>query len=39
MTTLTIDRLGALGDGVAETQRGPVYIPFALPSERVDAAI
>ena len=39
MTTLTIDRLGAQGDGVAETQRGPVYVPFALPCERIDAAI
>ena len=39
MTTLTIDRLGAQGDGVAETESGPVYVPFALPSERVNAVI
>ena len=39
MTTLTIARLGAQGDGVAETERGPVYVPFALPGERVNAAI
>lgn len=37
--TLTIDRLGAQGDGVAETAAGPVYVPFTLPGERVNAAI
>jgi 23S rRNA (uracil1939-C5)-methyltransferase len=30
-----IVRLGAQGDGVAETANGPRYIPFALPGERV----
>jgi 23S rRNA (uracil1939-C5)-methyltransferase len=32
---LTIDRLGAQGDGVAQTPDGPVYVPFTLPGERV----
>ncbi|MBS3648260.1 class I SAM-dependent RNA methyltransferase [Pseudaminobacter sp. 19-2017] len=39
MTTLLIDRLGAQGDGVADTLDGPVYVPFALPGERVNAAV
>ena len=30
-----IDRIGALGDGIAETQTGPIYIPDALPGEQV----
>ena len=33
-----IARLGAQGDGVADTAAGPVYIPFALPGETVVAA-
>jgi 23S rRNA (uracil1939-C5)-methyltransferase len=33
-----IERLGAQGDGVAATERGPVYIPFTLPGERVTAS-
>ena len=36
---LTIARLGAQGDGVAETERGPVFVPFALPGEEVAASI
>jgi len=36
---LTIDRLGAQGDGIANTPRGPVYVPFALPGEEVNAAV
>src|SRR5690606_42061390 len=32
---LQIDKLGAQGDGVAQTARGPVYVPFALPGETV----
>ena len=39
MTNLVIDRLGGQGDGVADTAQGPVYIPFALPGERVNAAV
>lgn len=31
---IEITRLGAQGDGVAETADGPVYVPFALPGER-----
>jgi 23S rRNA (uracil1939-C5)-methyltransferase len=33
-TIVEITRLGAQGDGVAETPDGPVYVPFALPGER-----
>ncbi len=35
-----IVRIGAGGDGVAETGRGPVFVPLALPGERwaIDAA-
>lgn len=33
--TVTIDRLGHLGDGIAETADGPLFVPFALPGERV----
>jgi 23S rRNA (uracil1939-C5)-methyltransferase len=37
---LTIVRLGHRGDGVADTQTGPVYVAYALPGEvvTVDAA-
>jgi len=31
----TIDRLGAQGDGIAESPNGPLFVPFALPGERV----
>ena len=34
---LTIDRLGAQGDGVADTASGPAFVPFTLPGERVEA--
>ena len=33
-----IVRLGAQGDGVAETETGPVFIPYTLPGEIVTAA-
>lgn len=33
-----ISRLGAQGDGVADTADGPVFVPFALPGETVTAA-
>jgi len=36
--TLTINRLGAQGDGIAEAPGGPVYVPFALPGETVAVA-
>ena len=32
---LTIARLGAQGDGIADTADGPRFVPFALPGERV----
>ena len=32
-TAITIDRIGAHGDGVAEAPDGPVFVPFALPGE------
>ena len=35
-TRFDIARLGAQGDGVAETERGPVFVPFALPGEDGD---
>lgn len=34
-----IANLGARGDGVAETADGPIYVPFALPGERVRIAV
>ena len=34
--TVHIDRLGAQGDGIAETETGPLYVPYALPGETVD---
>ena len=34
---LTIDHLGAQGDGVANTPQGPTFVPFTLPGERVQA--
>lgn len=33
----TLSRLGQRGEGVAETSRGPVYLPYALPGEIVVA--
>lgn len=38
-TRLTVSRLGAQGDGIADTPAGPVFVPFALPGETVTAAI
>lgn len=37
--TLTIDHLGAQGDGVAYTPAGPAYVPYALPGEVVEAEL
>ena len=34
-----IERLGAKGDGVAESPQGPVFVPFALPGELVRVAV
>jgi 23S rRNA (uracil1939-C5)-methyltransferase len=36
--TFEIARLGAQGDGIADTETGPVFIPYALPGETVTAA-
>lgn len=36
---VTIARLGAHGDGVAETSRGNAFVPFSLPGERVRCSI
>lgn len=35
---VTIDRLGAQADGVVDLPGGPLYVPFALPGERVNVA-
>ena len=37
--TLDISRLGAQGDGVADTPAGPVYVARTLPGERVIADV
>jgi 23S rRNA (uracil1939-C5)-methyltransferase len=34
---LTIARLGRRGDGIADMPAGPVFVPFALPGEIVEA--
>jgi 23S rRNA (uracil1939-C5)-methyltransferase len=36
---LDIARLGAQGDGVADTPSGPVFVPYALSGERVQADV
>ncbi|WOS63559.1 class I SAM-dependent RNA methyltransferase [Sinorhizobium fredii] len=36
---VTINRLGAQGDGIAQTEAGPVYAPFTLPGETVALAV
>lgn len=36
--TVTIDRLGAEGDGIAHGENGPLYVPFTLPGDRVAVA-
>lgn len=36
---IRIDRLGARGDGIADTADGPVYVPFALPGETVSVSV
>lgn len=36
---LTINRVGARGDGIADTPEGPVYVPYALPGEVVRVSI
>jgi 23S rRNA (uracil1939-C5)-methyltransferase len=34
---LTIERLGRRGDGIADAPSGPIYVPFTLPGEIVEA--
>ncbi|MBY5917609.1 class I SAM-dependent RNA methyltransferase [Rhizobium leguminosarum] len=36
--TVTIEKLGAQGDGIASSAGGPVYVPFSLPGETVAIA-
>lgn len=36
---LVIARLGAQGDGVADSPEGPIYVPYTLPGERIIADI
>ena len=36
--TVTITRLGAQGHGIAESEKGPIYVPYALPGETVAIA-
>ena len=36
--TLTIQSLGAQGDGVAHGEKGPVFVPFSLPGDTVAVA-
>ncbi len=36
---VTIDRLGHLGDGVAEVDGAPVFVPMALPGEVVEGEV
>jgi 23S rRNA (uracil1939-C5)-methyltransferase len=36
---LDIARLGAKGDGIADTPMGPVYVPYVLPGEQVQAEV
>jgi 23S rRNA (uracil1939-C5)-methyltransferase len=33
---LTIDRIGHLGDGIADVPGGPIFVPGALPGEEVE---
>lgn len=37
--TLTISHIGGQGDGVARTERGPVFAPLTLPGEIVRATV
>jgi len=39
LAELKIDRLGRYGDGLAVRQAKEVYVPFALPGERVEAML
>ncbi len=39
MTELVIEAMGARGEGIARGDGGPVYVPYALPGERVQADV
>ena len=39
METLTIERLGQSGDGIARGPFGPVYVSFTLPGETAALAV
>ncbi|HBF32191.1 MAG TPA: RNA methyltransferase, partial [Rhizobium sp.] len=36
--TLSINSLGAQGDGIANGADGPIFVPFSLPGETVAVA-
>ncbi|SEP68835.1 23S rRNA m(5)U-1939 methyltransferase [Faunimonas pinastri] len=36
---LTVETIGHRGDGIAQGARGPVYVPFSLPGERISAEV
>ncbi|HVH81654.1 MAG TPA: class I SAM-dependent RNA methyltransferase [Stellaceae bacterium] len=36
---MLVERMGTQGDGIATWQGGPVYVPFAMPGDRVRAEI
>ncbi|WP_368855714.1 TRAM domain-containing protein, partial [Proteus mirabilis] len=38
-TRVTIERMGAGGDGIAATTAGSVYVPFSLPGEVANVAL
>ena len=35
MTEYTIDKIGALGDGIVSSDQGDIFAPFALPREKI----
>ena len=37
--TVSISRLGHLGDGIAITEAGPLFVPLTLPGEKVEVRI
>ena len=37
--SLDIGSLGRLGEGVAQGQNGPVFVPFTLPGEKIEADV
>ncbi|MDP6564109.1 MAG: class I SAM-dependent RNA methyltransferase [Alphaproteobacteria bacterium] len=39
MIELTIDRLGGRGDGIAESPDGLVYVPYAVPGDRLRVSL